>query len=252
MGQVILDAPQVDITQARRDSRKNSIRKTTARFLNRDDAKFRFGSRVDYELTMLLLQEYIDTFGGVLLRAQEIWPTVSNTKKQTKVSDLYEPVVLERLLRGFKLFFVQYKVNFSSEELRQQTLQIVTEYIEWLVGKGYLEADFIVTYLSFDLKAELAAIEARRIIQCDITHRKNASHGWEDLHEGEPIYMVTRVRGGKVWLIYIGPHGYDELGPIFVPFGASDILKPGWCVECSIGLRKGRWLMYNVGKVLPV
>src|ERR1700729_3999092 len=98
MGQVNLAAPQLELTPAKTGPRKKSIRMAVARFLNRDDAKFRFGSRVDYELTMLLLQEYIDTFGEVFLRAQEIRPTVSNTKKQTKASDLYEPVVLERLL----------------------------------------------------------------------------------------------------------------------------------------------------------
>ena len=64
--------------------------------------------------------------------------------------------------------------------------------------------------------------------------------------------MVSRMKSGKIWLIYVGPNGYDDVGPVVVPLGVTDIVKPGWCIECSLGLANGRWQMRSSGKVLAV
>jgi hypothetical protein len=137
-------------------------------------------------------------------------------------------------------------------ELRNQCLNITGEFIEWLVGKSLLQASFILDYMNYDLRSELAELEAARILRNQIAHGKGAAKRWQDCHDSEPLYMVSRIKSGKIWLIYATLNGYDEFGPVVVPLGVTDIVKPGWCIECSLGLSDGRWQMRSSGKVLAV
>jgi hypothetical protein len=73
----------------------------------------------------------------------------------------------------------------------------------------------------------------------------------EDIHDAEPLYMVSRAKSGKLWFIYCAGEQYDEFGPISVPLGVTDLLRPGWLIECTFGKYDGRWQMETVGAVLP-
>jgi len=222
------------------------------KFLDRADSKLQLASRRDYEIAMLILREYVNTFGTVLLRAGEVMPTMFTRRKQaSNTCDSFEPVILERLIRGFELFFLHYKVN-TTPELRRQTVQIIDEFLAWLAERSYLPVDCLLTRLLYSLEEEFAAVTAAKILRNQIAHSNAAPKRWQDIRDGEPLYMVSRTKSGKIWLIYLTENGYDDFGPVAVPLGLTDIVKPGWCIECSLGLNDGRWQMRSSGKVLAV
>ncbi len=73
-----------------------------------------------------------------------------------------------------------------------------------------------------------------------------------DIHDSEPFYVVSRVKSGKIWFIYLANKCYDELGPVNVPRGVSDIIKPGWLVDCAFRKFDGKWQITPVRSIMPI
>jgi hypothetical protein len=91
------------VSESRRQSRKpakTSMHRAMNLFFDRDDDELKLGIRRDYELALMLLEEYINTFGSVLLRSAEIEPTFSRPKKGP-TSKCYDPASLANFFRGF-------------------------------------------------------------------------------------------------------------------------------------------------------
>jgi len=253
MATAITASADSNVSEPRHRSRKpakTSLHRAMNDFFDRDDAELKLGTRTDYDHTLLLLEEYINTFGSALLGAAEIAPRLSSPT-DGPVSKCYNPASLVKFFRGFILFFLQYKVN-APKDTKETFVKIVEEFVAWLSEKGHLPNDFQTKFELFDMQTIYGAVHAANILGKAVAHSEKSRKHMEDIHDGEPLYMVSRVKSGKLWFIYYAGKLCAEFGPVNVPLGVSDVIKPGWLIECTFGRYNGRWQIKSVGDVLPV
>lgn len=247
-------SPQITaISEARRPSRqpaKISLNKAMNRFFDRDDDMLMHGTRKDYDHALLLLEEYINSFGRVMLRAADAAPTPAKPK-DGPVSKRYDPASLVNLFRGFALFFLQFKVNGPIEK-KETFIRIIEEFVEWLRLNGHLSREFQCNFELADKRSNHLALHALGVLARTIANSARPSKMIEDLHDGEPFYVVSRVKSEKLWFIYLANKSYDELGPVKVPRGVSDIIKPGWLVDCAFSKYDGKWQITTVRAIMPI
>jgi hypothetical protein len=221
------------------------------RFFDRDDSELMRGTRTEYEHALLLLEIYINSFGSVLLGASDTLPTFARPK-DGPVSKRYNTDSVAKLFRGFALFFLRFKVN-APNEIKITLLKIIEEFVDWLIATGQLSKGFQINFEQADLKSNYLALHAFNVLSRTIANSTQSTKKLEDTHDSEPIYVVSRVKSGKLWFIYVAEdRRYDELGPVNVPRGVSDILKPGWLVDCAFGKFDGKWQITAVRRILPI
>jgi hypothetical protein len=250
---VTVSRQSTDLSEARRPYRqpaKISLNKAMNLFFDRDDDKLVRGTRKDYELALFLLEEYINSFGSVLLRAADVAPTLASPKNGP-VSKRYDPASLSKFFRGFALFFLQFKLN-APKEIKETFIEIIEEFVEWLRAKGHLSKEFQCNFELADKRSNHLALHAFGVLVRTIANRARSSKMIEDIHDGEPFYVVSRVKSGKIWFIYLANKCYDELGPVNVPRGVSDIIEPGWLVDCAFSKFDGKWQITTVRSIMPI
>ncbi len=237
--------------RAGRQPAKISLHKAMNLFFDRGGDELKRGSRIDYEHALLLLEEYINSFGSVLLRAADVSPTFAKPKNGP-VSKCYDPASLAKFFRGFVLFFLQFKVN-ASNEIKETFVRIIEEFVEWLGAKGHLSKELQSSFELADQKSIRLALQAMYVLSRAVAHHSERSHrNMEDIHDGEPFYVVSRVKSGKIWFVYYADTCYDELGPVNVPLGVSDIIKSSWLLDCAFGEFDGRWQITSIRSILPI
>ena len=248
-------SPQsIALSQARRPSRqpaKISLNKAMNLFFDRDDDMLMRGTRKDYDHALLLLEEYINSFGSVLLRAADAAPTLARPK-DGPVSKRYDPASLAKFFRGYVLFFLRFKLNAPTES-KETFTRIIEEFVEWLRARGHLPKEFQCNFELTDNRSNYLALHAFGVLARTIANSARPSKMIEDIHDGEPFYVVSRVKSGKIWFIYLAEDKcYDEFGPVNVPRGVSDIIKSGWLVDCAFGKFGGKWQITTVRSIMPI
>jgi hypothetical protein len=229
---------------------RTSLHAAMNRFYDRDDTKLKFGTRKDYEHTLMLLEEYVNSFGSVMLRAAGFKQTLAKPLNGP-VSKRYDPASLAPFFRSFVLFFLQFKVN-APQEIKETFIRIIEEFIVWLRQTGHLPKDFNISLEAIDSPSADRAIRAATVLSKAVAHSEPSRRKIEDIHDGEPLYMVSRVKSGRLWFIYYAAGGYDEFGPVSVPLGVSDVVNPGWLIDCAFGKYDGRWQIKSVRGILPI
>ena len=250
---VTAPASVMDTPRSRRLNRKPariSLHKAMNLFFDRDDSELKFGTRTDYENTLMILEHYVDSFGTVLLRASDSIPPLPKPKSGT-VSKRYDPASLEQFFRGFVLFFLQYKLN-APAEIKETFTKIVEEFVEWLKAKGHLPAGTRCNFELSDAKCMYRAMHAVNVLEKAIAHSARSRKNLEDIRDCEPLYMVSRVKSGKLWFIYYAGDKCDEFGPVNVPLGVSDLIEQGWLIDCEFGKYKGKWQFKSLRGIMPV
>lgn len=227
-----------EVRRSCRQPAKISLHKAMNLFFDRDDDRLKHGTRKDYDHALLLLEEYINSFGSVLLRAADAAPTLAKPK-DGPASKRYDPASLANFFRGYVLFFLRFKLNAPTES-KETFTRIIEEFVEWLRARGHLPKEFQCNFELTDKRSNYLALHAFGVLARTIANSARPSKMIEDIHNGEPFYMVSRVKAGKIWFIYLADKCYDEFGPVNVPRGVSDIIKSGWLVDCAFGKFGGK------------
>lgn len=227
-----------------------SLHTAMNRFLDRDDSELQIGPRNEYENALLILQEYVNSFGNVMLRAAGSNPTLPMTKGGS-VAKTFDPNSLVSVFRGYALFFLLFKVN-APEDVKERFRKIVEEFIAWMQETGHLNLATKPNLRTIDPRTSYLATQAGTILHKAILHSENSRKFVEDLRKGEPLYMVSRRKAGKLWFIYYAGKEYDDFGPVSVPLGVSDLVKPGWLLDCDFVKCNGRWQISAVRSLLPI
>ena len=247
----IISQPTVAFGGEKKAKRKLiSLYAAMNRFLDRDDSEFKIGTRYEYESALLGLQEYVNSFGNVMLRAGGANPTLSGKKGGT-VAKTFDPNSLVSFFRGYALFFLFFKLN-APDDIKERFRKIAEEFIAWMQEKGHLDPEAIPNLRTIDPRTSSLATQAGTILHKAILHSERSRKFVEDLRQGEPLYMVSRSRAGKLWFIYYAGKEYDDFGPVSVPLGVSDIVKPGWLLDCDFVKCNGRWQISAVRSLLPI
>lgn len=227
-----------------------SLHTAMNRFLDRDDSELKLGQRYEYEHALLILQEYVNGFGKVMLRAAGANPMLAERKDGT-VAKTFDPNSLVSLFRGYSLFFLNFKLN-APEDVKERFRTIVEDFIAWMNDKGHLAPAAMPNLRTIDPRTSSLATQAGTILHKAVLHGARSRKIVEDMRNGEPLYMVSRSRAGKLWFIYFAGKEYDDFGPISVPLGVSDIVKPEWLLDCDFVKSNGRWQISAVRSLLPI
>lgn len=227
-----------------------SLHTAMNRFLNRDDSMLTIGPRYEYEVALRLLQEYVNSFGKVILQAAEAKPTLAGTK-DSAVIKTFDPNSLIFLFRGHALFFLNFKLK-APEDAKARFREILEEFIAWMIAKGHLDPAVVPNLRTIDPRTSSLATQAGTILHKAILHSERSRKNIEELRSSEPLYMVSRKKAGKLWFIYYADKQYDEFGPVSVPLGVSDIIKSGWLLDCDFAKCNGRWQISAVRSLLPI
>ncbi|MBX9573921.1 MAG: hypothetical protein K2X77_33810 [Candidatus Obscuribacterales bacterium] len=171
--------------------------------------------------------------------------------KDGAVTKTFDPNSLVCLFRGYSLFFLNFKLN-APEDVKERFRKIVEEFIAWMNEKGHVETAPIPNLRSIDPRTSSLATQAGTILHKAVLHSERSRKVVEDMRNGEPLYMVSRSRAGKLWFIYHAGKEYDDFGPVSVPLGVSDIVKAGWLLDCDFVKCNGRWQISAVRSLLPI
>ncbi|MBX9573918.1 MAG: hypothetical protein K2X77_33795 [Candidatus Obscuribacterales bacterium] len=106
-----------------------SLHTAMNRFLDRDDSELKLGQRYEYEHALLILQEYVNGFGKVMLRAAGANPMLAERKDGT-VAKTFDPNSLVSLFRGYSLFFLNFKLN-APEDVKRVRIQGSDEKVQF-------------------------------------------------------------------------------------------------------------------------
>lgn len=219
-----------------------------------DEALSRF-STSEFESrknALILLREFLDCYGAILLQNKDINVSVrvlGRAGSKNTVCRKCSPAQVIDLFRNCIDYFLWYKVNMPQDS-RDEMTSCIKEFADWLVARGFLESvpDELFAPCSRQLRARgLAVIQ---LLWNFIRHSSKAG-SLDDLRSAEPSYMISRVRTGKLWFIGFVEDGYEEIGPVRVPAGVTDLVRPGWSFECAFEMRNGCWRMSEIKDLVP-
>jgi hypothetical protein len=210
-----------------------------------------------YKLFAVLLTQYVNSFGAAWLFSQGVMPTLASSKRGGELAPVekYTPDAVVRLLRGFALFFVPFKVD-APEQIKAAWLNETAELADYIKGRGYVGRDVVVDLQppGDDVLVNAycgAGFIIRAAEQLDPAYADDATK--QNLRYGEPFYMVSRMAAGKLWFLHSTTHGKcAEFGPVIVPVGAERFFKSGWCLDCRFTRIAGRWHITQLFDVLPI
>jgi len=64
-------------------------------------------------------------------------------------------------------------------------------------------------------------------------------------------FTIGRIEPGNLWLEGFQSPGEDLYGPVPVPDSATQLLRKGWDISCSLGRVRGKWRIVEVANVYP-
>src|SRR5271166_6355736 len=164
MATVTRSKEQQDAAVQRKLTKPVSLGQAMDRFLRRADSKYKVAPYEQYTFAMMALREYVNSFGNVLLRAQGITPSIeARSNGEIGACDIYEPAAVVPFLRGFRIFFLEHKVN-ALEEVKAEWRSIVAEFIGWLVERNHLGSEQLLDYILSPPGDLIAAALAQKVL----------------------------------------------------------------------------------------
>lgn len=218
------------------------------------DAQTRFASSEfdERKNTVILLREFLDCYGSILLRNQDINLPVRNLDMagtRNTVCSKCSPDQLIGLFRHCIDFFFWYKVSMP-QDARDTMTGCIKEFAYWMVAEGFLERVPDGLFAPYSAQLRDRGLVVFRLLRNFIQHSTKTGN-LDDVRNAEPAYMISRVRTGKLWFIGFLDDVYDDFGPVKVPAGVTDLVRPGWSLECSFEMRNGSWRMSEIRDLVP-
>lgn len=168
--------------------------------------------------------------------------------------ELFGPEKILDNLGGFLGYFMIRKV-IAGEDLLRAAGTVAKKLSQWLAAEGY------VPQAEASEAAERGATAARELPRAERAARflRDASDrlgiGVTELAEKDYLefdhFTIARVESGRVWLEVWGDGRMRVRGPIPVPEPATQRLRPGWAISCSLGRVRKCWYLLEVANVYP-
>lgn len=169
--------------------------------------------------------------------------------------ELFGPEKIIDNLYSFLGFFMISKA-MAGVELKRAAGTVTRKLVKWLLEKGYVseEAAHEGTRISAEAARELPKAErAAEIIFRDSDALRAEIH---DLDDEEYLdfdhYTIAEVKPGSIWLNVFEKGEEQKMGPIPVPRKATELLREGWEISCSLGYIRGKWRIVEMGSVYPL
>lgn len=211
-----------------------------------------------YEAVLDLLRSHLNGYGHDSLSRQEaaLFDRHYNAEGEThrEFCQLFGPEKIVEELGSFLGYFMIRKV-MCGEELKQAAGTVTKKLSKWLAVKGYISEE------AGREGADRGAVAARELPRAERAAQMLQDAGDrlgidptevadEDYLEFDH-YTFARVEPGRLWLEVWQGAKSRPLGPIPVPRPATELLREGWEVSCSLARVRGTWHMFEVANVYP-
>ncbi len=237
---------------------ERDINRVLQEFLAEQRARLRPKTLSRYETVLDLLRSHLNGYAYESLSKREAALFERCFKAEgaehREYCDLFGPERIVENLGSFLGYFMIRKV-IAGEDLLRAAGTVTKKLSNWLAVKGYVpreeagEAAERGATASRDLpRAERAA----RILR-DASDRLGidvAALNDKDYLEFDH-FTIARVEPGQLWLEVWEDGRMRSRGPIPVPEPATQWLRPGWAISCSLGRVRKSWYLLELANVYP-
>ncbi len=211
------------------------------------------------EAVIQLLRSYLNGYAYQgLSKAEARWFDRSfnaEGKEHREFCELFGPDKILENLNGFLGDFMIRKV-MAGEDFKRAAGTVTRKLSKWLGEKGYVSEG------EGEEAAERGAVAARELVEAEraarllqqaadklrIDTRDLADEDYVDFDH----FTVERVEPAQVWLEVWEDGKARPRGPIPAPKSATELLRKGWDVSCSLARVRGIWHMVEVANVYPL
>lgn len=211
-----------------------------------------------YRNVLDLLRHHLNGYAyeGLSKAESALFDRYYNAKgeKHREFCQLFGPDKIVENLGSFLGYFMIRKV-MAGEDLKRAAGTVTKKLSKWLASKGYVSDE--KAQEGADEGAEAArdlpkAERATKILQDTVDDLAVAPNDLSDEDYLEfDHFTIGRLEPGRLWIeLYEGGkrHSY---GPIPVPNSATNLLRKGWDISCSLGRVRGKWRIVEVANVYP-
>lgn len=211
-----------------------------------------------HENVLYLLRSHLNDYGHDSLSRQEaaLFDRYYNAEgeEHREFCQLFGPEKIVEELGSFLGYFMVRKV-MCGEELKRAAGTVTKKLSKWLAVEGYISED------AGREGADRGAVAARELPRAERAAQMLQDAGDrlgidptevadEDYFEFDH-YTIARVGPGRLWLEVWQGAKSRPLGPIPAPKPATELLREGWEVSCSLARVRGTWRMFEVANVYP-
>ncbi len=237
---------------------ERDINRVLGEFLDEQRARLAPRTLAKYESVLDLLRRHLDGYAyqGLSRPDAALFERYHSAEGEAhrEFCELFGPEKIVDNLGGFLGYFM-IRMVIAGEELLRAAGTVTKKLAKWLAAKGYVpqeeagEAAESGAAASRDLpRAERAA----RILR-DASDRLGidvAALNDKDYLEFDH-FTIARVEPGQLWLEVWADVKMRARGPIPVPEPATQWLRPGWAISCSLGRVRKCWYLLEVANVYP-
>ena len=237
---------------------KPNIRRVLEEFLEDQRTMLAPRTLAKYESVLELLRSHLDGYAyqGLSKPDAALFERHHSAEGDAhrEFCELFGPEKIVDNLGGFLGYFMIRKV-IAGEELLRAAGTVTKKLSQWLAAKGY------VPRAEADEAAERGATASRELPKAERAARilRDASDqlGIDAAALADKDYLefdhfsIVRVESGRVWLEVWADGKMRSRGPIPVPEPATQWLRPGWAISCSLGRVRKCWYLFEVANVYP-
>ncbi len=235
-----------------------SIDRVLEEFLEEQRARLAARTLAQYEAVLDLLRMHLNGYAYENLSRAEAALVDrhygAKGEEHREFCQLFGPRKIVENLGSFLGYFMIRKV-MAGQDLKRAAGTVTKKLSKWLAAKGYLSDE--ATQDAVDMAAaaarELPRAERAAQILRDAADRLGidpADLADEDYLEFDH-FTIGKLEPGRLWLERREGRKRRSYGPIPVPNTATQWLREGWDVSCSLGRVRGTWRIVEVANVYP-
>ena len=233
-----------------------TIEKVFEDFLIEQKKRLKPKTIAGYEEIIGLLTHHLDGYGHQLLSSKEeaLFEKLYNAegKEQREFCQIFGPDKIVDNLGEFLGYFMVRKVMAGGGILRMSGT-VTKKLCKWLAEMGYISEEEAMEGAEDGAAAARDLPIAERAVtilygaarEVFLNHDEVSDEDYLDFDH----YSITKVEPGKLWLEV---DGAEIAGPVIVPKEATELLRKGWNISCSLARVKGKWRMVEVANIYPL
>lgn len=167
---------------------------------------------------------------------------------------IFGPDKIVENLGSFLGYFMIRKV-VAGQDLKQAAGTVTKKLSKWLAAKGYISDEEAEEGADRGSEAARDLPKAERAAQILHDALDEPAIDPNDLADEDYIdfdhFTIDKVETGKLWLELLEGGERHLYGPIPVPNSATQLLRKGWDISCSLGRFRGKWRIVAVANVYP-
>lgn len=212
-----------------------------------------------YETVVQLLRSYLNGYAYQSLSKTEarLFDRFFNAegKEHREFCQLFGP---EKILEGLEGFLGDFMIRkvMAGEDIKRASGTVTRKLSKWLGEKGYISEE------DADQGASRGAVAARELVEAERAARLlqeaadrlgvDTRNLPDEDYEEFDHFTIARVEPGQLWLEVWENGKARPRGPIPAPKAATQRLRRGWDVSCSLARVRGVWHIVEVANVYPL